>query len=133
MTPTRIALAFAAVYLIWGSTYLAIRVAVEEFAPFVMASIRFVVAGFALYAFLRWRGVPRPSWKQWRNAAAVGFLLLACSNGGVTWAEKWVPSGLTALLCAILPMWMVLLEWCFDRSQRPGLQIVLGVLLGIAG
>ncbi len=132
-TPLRIVLAFAAVYLIWGSTYMAIRVAVKDFAPFVMASIRFVVAGLALYVFLRLRGVPRPTWVQWRNAAWIGFLLLSCSNGGVTWAERTVPSGLTALLCAILPMWMVLLEWLFDRSQRPTLQIMLGVLLGIAG
>ena len=132
-TPLRIALAFAAVYLIWGSTYMAIRIVVKEFAPFVMASIRFIVAGFALYVFLRLRGAPRPTWKQWRNSAWIGFLLLSCSNGGVTWAEKTVSSGLTALLCAILPMWMVLLEWLFDRSQRPTFQVMLGVLLGIAG
>jgi drug/metabolite transporter (DMT)-like permease len=132
-TALRVALAFAAVYLIWGSTYMAIRVAVADFAPFVMASLRFIAAGLGLYLFLRAKGAPRPTWVQWRNAAWVGFLLLSCSNGGVTWAERTVPSGLTALLCAILPMWMVLLEWLFDRNQRPTLQIMLGVLLGIAG
>ncbi|HTF88161.1 MAG TPA: drug/metabolite exporter YedA [Planctomycetota bacterium] len=132
-TPLRIALAFAAVYLIWGSTYMAIRVAVADFAPFVMASIRFVVAGFALYGYLRLRGAPRPTWKQWRNASAIGFLLLSCSNGAVTWAEKTVPSGLAALLCAVLPMWMVLLEWLWDRTQRPTLQVMFGILLGLVG
>ena len=129
----RVAAAFGAVYAIWGSTYLGIRIAVEDFAPFVMASIRFLAAGAVLYIYLRLRGVPAPRWGQWRSATWVGFLLLSCSNGAVTWAEKTVPSGLTALLCAILPMWMVLLEWLGDRSRRPSVRVVLGVLLGIAG
>ncbi len=140
MTPTgkppstlQVAIAFAAVYLIWGSTYLAIRVAVAEFAPFVMAALRFLAAGAALYLFLRLRGAARPTWAQWRSASWIGFLLLSCSNAAVTWAERSVPSGLTAVLCAILPMWMVLLEWLRDRSQRPSLQVIFGVFLGIAG
>jgi drug/metabolite transporter (DMT)-like permease len=131
--PLRVAAAFGAVYLIWGSTYLAIRVAVEEFAPFVMAAIRFLAAGALLYAFLRLRGVPRPTLRQWKHASLVGFLLLSCSNAAVTWAERSVPSGLTAVLCAILPVWMVLLEWLRDRTQRPSLAVLLGVLLGILG
>ena len=132
-SPLGVGLAFAAVYVIWGSTYLAIRVAVAEFAPFVMAALRFLAAGAALYAFLRLRGAPRPTRSQWRNAAVIGFLLLACSNAAVTWAERTVPSGLTAVLCAILPVWMVLLEWLRDKRQRPTAAVLFGVALGIAG
>lgn len=126
-------LAFAAVWGIWGSTYMVIRYAVRDFAPFVMASLRFLAAGAVLYGFLRLRGAPAPSRAQWISASWIGFLLLSCSNGAVTWAEKTVPSGLTALLCAILPMWMVLLDWLGDRSKVPGARVILGVLLGIAG
>lgn len=128
-----IALAFAAVYCIWGSTYLVIRIAVADFAPFVMASLRFLAAGAVLFAWLRLRGEPAPTRAQWLSASWIGFLLLSCSNGAVTWAEQTVPSGLTALLCAILPMWMVLLEWLGDRSKVPSARVILGVLLGIAG
>jgi drug/metabolite transporter (DMT)-like permease len=131
--PMKVALAFAAVYLIWGSTYLAIRVAVLEFAPFVMAALRFLAAGALLYGWLRLRGAPRPTWTQWKHATVIGFLLLSCSNAAVTWAERSVPSGLTAVLCAILPVWMVLLEWLRDRTQRPTPAVLFGVLLGIAG
>lgn len=132
-TGAGIALAFAAVYLIWGSTYLAIRVAVVEFAPFVMASLRFMAAGLALYLYLRLRGEPRPTWSQWRSACLVGFLLLTCSNAAITWAMRTVESGLTAVLCAVVPVWMVILDWARDRKQRPSLQVVLGVLVGIVG
>src|SRR5438874_3790655 len=79
--------AFAAIYLIWGSTYLAIRFAVETIPPFMMAGSRFLVAGGALYGWLRWRGTPTPEPVHWRNAVAVGFLLLGVGNGGVNWAE----------------------------------------------
>lgn len=128
-----VGLAFAAVYGIWGSTYYAIRVAVAEFEPFVMAALRFVVAGVALYAFLRLRGAPRPTRAQWINATRVGFLLLACSNAAVTFASRSVPSGLVALLCAILPMWMVLLEYLGDRSRPPSAQVIGGVAMGVLG
>lgn len=132
-SPGRVALAFAAVYLIWGSTYLAIRVAVEELPPFLMAAMRFLAAGALLYGGLRLRGAPRPTARQWRNAAIAGFLLLSCSNAAVTWAELTVPSGPTAVLCAITPVWMVLLEWLRDRRQRPSLSTSFGVVLGIVG
>ena len=88
----RVLSAFATVYLIWGSTYLAIRFAIETLPPFTMASFRFVVAGGILYAFARARS-PRPTRRQWRSAAIVGILLLSGGNGAVVWAEQWVPSG----------------------------------------
>lgn len=128
-----VGMAFAVVYAVWGSTYYAIRVAVVEFEPFVMAALRFVVAGVVLYAFLRLRGAPRPSRAQWINATRVGFLLLACSNAAVTFASRSVPSGLVALLCAITPMWMVLLEYLGDRSRPPGAQVIGGVAMGVIG
>ena len=108
-------LAFAAIYLIWGSTYLGIRFAIETFPPFVMASIRFLIAGSILYSATRLRGAPPPTRAQWRSTAIVGALLLFGGNGGVTVAEQFIPSGLTALLVAVVPFWMVLMDWL-----RPG-------------
>jgi drug/metabolite transporter (DMT)-like permease len=124
---------FAALYVIWGSTYLAIRIAIEDLPPFVMAAVRFLIAGTVLYGFMRARGCARPTAAQWKNAAIVGFLLLACSNGAVVWSEQRVPSGLAAVLVGTLPMWMVLLEWRRDRALRPSPQVVLGLLVGLAG
>src|ERR1044071_5357446 len=125
--------AFAAIYLIWGSTYLAIRFAVESIPPFLLGGGRFLLAGGALYLWLRWRGVPNPASVHWRNAAVVGCLLLGVGNGGVNWAEQKVPSSLTALLIAITPLWFVLLDWWRPRGTRPSAQTVLGVVVGVAG
>jgi drug/metabolite transporter (DMT)-like permease len=94
----QIALALAIVYLVWGSTYLAIRFAIETLPPLLMASARFLLAGGLLYAWSRWRGAERPQGVHWRSAAVVGGLLLFVGNGIVVWAEQWVDSGLTALL-----------------------------------
>src|SRR5262245_17153400 len=107
----RIVIAFAAVYLIWGSTYLAIRFAIESIPPYLMGGIRFLLAGGILYAVLRWRGVRTPPRLQWRSAAIVGGLLLWGGNGGVMLAEQYVPSSLAALIIAMVPLWMVLLNW----------------------
>jgi len=129
----RLVLGFATLYLIWGSTYLAIRFAVESLPPFGMSSARFLVAGVAIYAWLRARGAPRPTRSQWRTAAIVGTMLLAGANGLVTWAEQWVPSGLAALIVASMPLWMGLLVWIFEPGVRPGARGVAGILLGFAG
>jgi drug/metabolite transporter (DMT)-like permease len=124
--------AFTAVYLIWGSTYLAIRFAIETMPPFTMAGVRFVIAGGVLYAWLRSRGVGRPKPIHWRTAFIVGGLMLLGGNGGVVWAELIVPSGLAALVVATVPLWMVLLVWLSGRG-RPSVAVVLGLLVGFGG
>lgn len=124
--------AFAAVYLIWGSTYLAIRFAIETLPPFAMASFRFLVAGAFLYVVMR-RRVARPTRAQWRSAAIIGVLLLGCGNGGVVWAQQWVPSGLAALLVASVPIWMVLIDWLFGGGLRPNRYLFLGLGMGMVG
>lgn len=129
----RIALAFAAVYLIWGSTYLAIRFAIETIPPYLMGGVRFLLAGGVLYAVLRWRGVRAPSRRQWQAALIVGGLLLFGGNGGVIVAEQYVPSSLAALIVAMVPLWMVLLNWWRGDRARPNAGTLLGVGLGLAG
>ncbi len=127
--------ALVAVYLIWGSTYLAIRYAVQTIPPFLMASARFLAAGLALYAWARARGAPNPKPTHWRSATVIGGLMLLGGNGGVVWSEQRVPSGIAALMVATVPLWMVVLEWirCRRIEARPIVlaALVLG-LLGIA-
>lgn len=129
----RLIAAFAAVYIVWGSTYLAIRFAIETIPPFLMASTRFLIAGAVLYAWARWRGAPPPTPPQWRAAAVVGALLLFIGNGGVTWAEQVVPSGITALLIATVPLWFVVLDWFFHSRTRPTPGIIAGLVVGTGG
>jgi drug/metabolite transporter (DMT)-like permease len=128
-----IAAAFASIYLIWGSTYLAIRYAVETIPPFIMGGTRFVVSGALLYLWARSRGATRPTRINWRNAAMAGGFLLLGGNGAVVWAEQFMPSGLTALLVSILPFWLVIIEWVRPPRQRPSGAIILGLVLGFAG
>jgi drug/metabolite transporter (DMT)-like permease len=126
--------AFAAVYIIWGSTYLAIRYAIEDIPPFLMAGSRFLIAGGIVYALSRLLGESRPSPKQWRSASIVGILLLLGGNGGVVFAQQTVPSGLTALVVAMTPVWFVLFDWLQrGRVARPGRQILAGLLVGMVG
>jgi drug/metabolite transporter (DMT)-like permease len=98
------------VYLVWGSTYLGIKFAVESLPPFPMLSVRFVLAGTLLFAWCSRKGLPRPTLRQWRDAAIVGTLLASFGNGGVAWAETRVDSGLVALLVAVVPLWIALLD-----------------------
>ena len=126
-------LAFAAVYVVWGSTYLAIRYAVETIPPFLMVGTRFLLSGAMLYAWARARGAPRPSPAQWRDATIAGVLMLCFGNGAVSWAEQRVPSGLAALLVAVVPLWMVLIDWLRPRGVRPRATVIAGVIVGIAG
>src|SRR5881394_937794 len=125
--------AFAAIYLIWGSTYLGIRFAVETIPPFLLGGGRFLLAGAVLYAWLRLKGVSHPAGVHWRNAAIVGGLLLGVGNGGVNWVEQRVASSLTALVIAITPLWFVLLDWMRPRGTRPTFQTMLGIIVGFAG
>lgn len=125
--------AFAALYLIWGSTYLAIRFAIETLPPLLMASVRFLVAGALLYAWSRSRGAPRPTRTQWRDAAVVGGLLFVGGNGAVVISQQWVPSGLVALLVASVPLWMVVVDWFWGSRVHPGGRALIGLLLGFGG
>jgi drug/metabolite transporter (DMT)-like permease len=126
--------AFAAIYLIWGSTYLAIRLAIETMPPLLMAGTRFTVAGLLLFAWARTRGgAPAPTRRQWGAAALMGVLLLACGNGGVSWSEQRVASGLAALLVALVPLWTVLLEWARPGGRRPAAAVLVGLALGLGG
>lgn len=125
--------AFAAVYLIWGSTYLGIRFAIETLPPFLMAGARFTIAGSLMYAALRLRGAPRPARVHWRSAAVIGGLMLLGGNGGVTWAEQYVPSGIAALMIATVPLWIVLLDWLRPGGDRPASPVIVGLALGFAG
>ncbi len=126
-------LAFAVVYVVWGSTYLAIRFAIETLPPLLMAAARFLTAGVILYAWRRARGVPAPSTRNWVAAVVVGLLLLLGGNGAVVWAEQTVPSGVAALLVAVVPLWMVLLDWLSPGGRRPGAIVGLGLAVGFAG
>jgi drug/metabolite transporter (DMT)-like permease len=123
--------ALLALYLVWGSTYLAIRFALEGLPPFLLAGVRFVVAGGALFAFLWLRGAPAPSARQWRNAALIGGLLLLGGNGGVVLAEQWVASGLTALGVATVALWSALFAGFW--GQWPRRLEWVGLAVGFAG
>ncbi|MEX2529961.1 MAG: EamA family transporter [Gemmatimonadota bacterium] len=132
-SPLRVALALLAVYVIWGSTFLAILFAIDTLPPFTMAGMRFTIAGGLLYGLMRLRGAPRPTLPEWAGAFLVGALLLGVGNGGVTWAEQHVSSGAAALFMASIPAWMVLLDWLRPKGRVPGIRELLGVGLGMAG
>lgn len=126
-------LAFAAVYVLWGSTYLAIRYAIETLPPFLMAATRFLIAGAILFGWATLNGERiRYALSQWPKALVIGGLLLLCGNGGVTWAEKYIATGLAALLVATEPLWVVILNWGLS-GKRPHEKVLLGVLIGLAG
>jgi drug/metabolite transporter (DMT)-like permease len=130
----RLVFAFACVYVIWGSTYLAIRLAIDTLPPLAMAGARFLTAGGLMYAFLRLRGEARPPLRHWRSGAVVGVLLLVGGNTAVVYAEKTVPSGIVALLVAMVPLWMVLLEWLRPGGGvRPTVRTFLGLAVGLVG
>jgi drug/metabolite transporter (DMT)-like permease len=125
--------AFAAVYTVWGSTYLAIHYAIQTIPPFLMAGTRFLVAGAIMYAWGALSGGERPRALHWRNTAIIGLLLLLGGNGGVSWSEQSVPSGVAALLVAIVPLWLVLLDWLRPGGQRPSLGVGVGITIGLIG
>ena len=125
----KIFLAFAAVYVIWGSTYLAIRWSVETIPPFLLSGVRFLTAGAAIYLWARRANGPATP-RQWRDAAIVGGLLIVGGNGILVWSEQWLPSGLAALIVASIPMWMVLIEWLRPGGARPNGAVILGLVLG---
>ena len=125
--------AFAALYLIWGSTYLAILFAIETIPPLLMAGTRFLLAGFILYAIARWQGAPRGSLANWRTALIIGGCLLLGGNGGVTLAEQYVSSGLASVIVATVPIYIALLAWWSGVGPRPTPIVWLGLAGGFAG
>jgi len=131
---TQVIIAFAALYLIWGSTYLAIRFTIETLPPLLSAGLRFLLAGLILYAFARYRKKESaPQLRHWKAAFIIGGFLLLGGNGCVVWAERYVPSGLAALFLAITPLWMVLLEWWWHETERPSIGVFLGIGIGVFG
>lgn len=126
-------LAFAATYLIWGSTYLAIAVGIESFPPLLLAASRHLIAGVILYPLLRWKTGIRPTPRQWRTASVTGILLLLVGNGGVCLSERTVPTGVAALLVALVSFWMVLLDWLRPGGMRPVPKVVASLVLGFGG
>src|ERR1700730_6730858 len=128
-TSTLVIIAFGLVYVVWGSTYLAIRVGIESFPPLLLAGTRHLLAGSILYPILRWKTGVRPTAAHWRMSFITGFLLLFLGNGGVCLAERTVPSGVTALLVATVLLWMVLVEWLGAGGGRPRPGVAAGGVL----
>jgi len=126
--------AFAAIYIFWGSTYLAIKYAIETLPPFLMAGSRFFIAGSILFVWA-WlsKDYETPKWEHWRTSIIVGTLLLLGGNGCVVFAEHYIPSSLAALLVATEPFWIVILSWLWLKGGRPNRKVVLGLLIGFAG
>jgi len=130
----QIYLAFAAVYIIWGSTYLGMKFAIETMPPFLMSALRFTVAGFCLLIYcLVVKRMPFPTWQQLKTPVLTGFLLVMMGNGGMSYAEKTVPSSVAALLVATTPLWFTALGWLFYGDRRPNLKMVSGLFLGMTG
>lgn len=122
---------FFIIYVVWGSTYLAIKWGVQTIPPFALGAMRFLVAGGALYLFTRWRGAAAPTRREWRDSAIVGALLLFVGNGAVSWASQRVSSGIASVLVATVPLWLVLCE--AYQGKRPRLMQLAGVVIGLVG
>jgi drug/metabolite transporter (DMT)-like permease len=126
-------LAFAIIYFVWGSTFLAIRVGVREVPPFLLAAMRFLVAGLVLYGWMVARGEPSPSRRQWMSATLLALLIFVFDYGLLFWAEQRVPSGIAAVMMATIPVFMALSEIIFLRTQRLTVRLALALLVGIGG
>jgi drug/metabolite transporter (DMT)-like permease len=125
--------AWISVCVVWGTTYLAIRIALETIPPALIGGLRFTLAGAILLLFLRARGERLPGLSQWGSLAVLGFLMLVVGNGAVVWAEQWVPSGLAAVLVAAQPFWIAGIESVLPRGERLTLRTLAGLLIGFAG
>lgn len=131
--PSLLFFSFAVVYFVWGSTYYAIRVGVESIPPFLLAGIRHLSVGLVFYPIFRRLSHEKPTLAQWKTTAITGCLLLLAGNGTVSWAEKFVPSGIAALLVSTVSLWMVLLDWLRPGGKPPAPRVIAGFFLGFAG
>jgi drug/metabolite transporter (DMT)-like permease len=133
--PSRLAFitAFAALYVVWGSTYLGIRIAIETMPPFLMAGTRYFTAGLIMYGIARAKGAPPTGLAEWRSALIIGACLLLGGNGGVTIAEKYVETGIAAVIVATVPIYITLLGWITGTAPRPTRTVWLGLIGGFAG
>lgn len=121
------------IYFVWGSTYLAIRVGVQQMPPFLMAGMRFTAAGLAMYLWMRLAGTPSPSWREWKGVTLLGALMFLLDYACLFWAEQRVPSGIAAVILAMIPVCITLLEIIFLRTQALSVQLVSGLAVGILG
>src|ERR1700676_2924377 len=129
----KILLAFAIIYFVWGSTFLAIRVGVREVPPFLLAGMRFFAAGSVLYAWMRATGTASPTRREWAAASFLALLIFVFDYGLLFWAEKRVPSGIAAVMMATIPVFMALAEILFLRTQRLTVRLTLALWIGIGG
>ena len=129
----RFVLAFFAIYIIWGSTYLSIRIVVSTVPPLFAAGARFAIAGITLLIWAAWRGVPMPSSREWRNLAMLAALMFLAAYGGLFWAEKTLPSGVASVLVATIPVWTALMEIFIFKRERMSWPLVSATVLGLAG
>src|SRR6202163_1597373 len=126
-------LAFAIIYFVWGSTFLAIRVGVREVSPLILAAMRFLVAGIVLYGWMIARGERSPSGREWRSATLLGLVIFVLDYGLLFWAEQRVPLGIAAVMLALIPAFMALSEIIFLRTQTLTVRLVLALLIGVGG
>jgi drug/metabolite transporter (DMT)-like permease len=129
----KILLAFAIIYLVWGSTFLAIRIGVREVPPFLLAGMRFFIAGIVLYAWMRVKGTPSPTRRQWAAISFLAVLIFVFDYGLIFWAEKRVASGVTAVMMATIPVFMAIAEICFLRTQKLTIRLALALMVGLGG
>jgi len=128
-----ITLALLTVYLFWGGTYLGMKVAIESIPPFIMAGVRFFLAGVVLFVIGRWKGAELPVAAEWKGSGIVGALLLLGGNGVVAWAELRLPSAIASLLIATVPLWILIFNWFGGSRQKPTVGVMAGILFGLAG
>lgn len=125
--------AFAAIYFFWGTTYLAIAVAIRDIPPFISGAARFLIAGLVMYAWLRWRDARPMAQVDWKMAALAGVMLSGVGNGLVVWAQQGIPSGIAALIVTAVPVMVLLLDWAFFSKRAPTRQALIGTSIAVAG
>ncbi len=129
----KLIVAFAIIYFVWGSSYMAIRLAIETIPPFLMAGTRFIIAGLFLFIWCYHKYKIKPTIKDWVKAAIPGILMFVGGNGSVTWSEQFIPSGLASLVVATVPVWLVILDWIFAGKKLPDKFTISGVIVGLIG
>ena len=129
----KITLAFAVIYIVWGTTFLAIRFALESIPPFMMAGLRFTVAGVLLFTWVYFRNPVKIKLRHLKLPALTGLLMIFIGHGSLAWAEQFITSGFAALLCSVIPVWMVLISWMQSRANKPDKLTIAGLILGIIG